>query len=263
MTTDSSEPRAAARATNAPAVTVQLLGSGDAFGSGGRFQTCIAVTSGLERYLIDCGASSLIALRKFGVAPGSITAIVLTHLHGDHFGGVPFFLLDAQFYSKRTAPLVVAGPPGTSRRITEALDVFFPGASGVRQKFAVDYVEWTDGVRVRVGSAWVTPFAVSHVPETAPFAVRLECGGRTIAYSGDTEWTSALPRVADGADLFLVESVSYEKRLKYHLDYATLRAHWAELTAKRIVITHMGPEMLAQAGAVSCETADDGKIVEL
>jgi ribonuclease BN (tRNA processing enzyme) len=263
MTIDSSEPAAAARATRAHAVTVQFLGSGDAFGSGGRFQTCIAVTAGHERYLVDCGASSLIALRKFGVAPESITAIVLTHLHGDHFGGVPFFILDAQFYSKRTAPLVVAGPPGASRRITEALEVLFPGASAIQQKFAIEYVEWTDGVRARVGSAWVTPIAVNHVPATAPFAVRLECGGRTIAYSGDTEWTDALPRVAAGADLFLVEAVSFAKRMKYHLDYATLRAHWGELAAKRIVITHMGPEMLAQAGAVSCETAEDGKIVEL
>ena len=138
-------------------MTVQFLGSGDAFGSGGRFQTCIAVTAGRERYLVDCGASSLIAMRRFGVAPGSITAIVLTHLHGDHFGGVPFFILDAQFYSKRTAPLVVAGPPGTSRRITEALEVLFPGASAVEQKFPIEYVEWTDGERLRVGSAWVTP----------------------------------------------------------------------------------------------------------
>lgn len=244
-------------------MTVQFLGSGDAFGSGGRFQTCIAVTAGAERYLIDCGASSLVALRRFGVAPASITAILLTHLHGDHFGGVPFFLLDAQLYTKRTAPLVIAGPPGTPRRIAEALDVLFPGASAVRQRFAVEHVEWTDSERVRVGSAWATPSAVSHVPGTAPFAIRLECGGRTIAYSGDTEWTDALPGVARDADLFLVEALFHSKRVKYHLDYATLRAHWGELTAKRIVLTHMGPEMLAQAGAVPCEIAADGKIFEL
>jgi ribonuclease BN (tRNA processing enzyme) len=244
-------------------VSVQLLGSGDAFGSGGRFQTCFAVTAGPERYLIDCGASSLIAMRTFGVQPVSITAIVLTHLHGDHFGGIPFFLLDAQFYSKRAAPLIIAGPPGTPRRITEAMDVLFPGASAVRQKFPVDYVEWADGVRVRVGSAWVTPFAVSHVPETAPFAIRLECEGRTIAYSGDTEWTDALTRLARDADLLLIESLSYTKRIKHHLDFATLRAHWTELTAKRIVITHMGPEMLAQPSLAGAEPAEDGKFLEL
>lgn len=263
MAINPSEPGAVVPATYSPGVTVQFLGSGDAFGSGGRFQTCIAVTAGLERYLIDCGTSSLIAMQKFGVPPASITAIVVTHLHGDHFGGIPFFLLDAQFYSKRTASLVIAGPPGTPRRITEALDVLFPGASAVRQKFPIEYVEWADGVGVRVGSARVTPFAVSHVPGTAPFAVRLECAGRIISYSGDTEWTDALPRVAHDADLLLVEALSHTKRVKYHLDYDTLRAHWGDLTAKRIVITHMGPEMLAHSHAVPCETAQDGKILEL
>ncbi len=240
MTEESGSASSAAHATGADAstVTVQVLGSGDAFGTGGRFQTCIAITAGPERYLMDCGASSLVALRKFGVAPASINAIVLTHLHGDHFGGVPYFLLDAQL-------------------------VFFPGASAVQRRFAVEYVEWTDGERVQVGASWVTPFAVSHVPATEPFALRLECGGRTIAYSGDTEWTDALGRVARDADLFLVEALSYSKRLKYHLDYATLRAHWGELTAKRMVLTHMGPEMLAQVGAVPCETAEDGKTLEL
>lgn len=49
--------------------TVQFLGSGDAFGSGGRFQTCIYVDAGQTRFLFDCGASSLVAMKRFGVAP--------------------------------------------------------------------------------------------------------------------------------------------------------------------------------------------------
>jgi ribonuclease BN (tRNA processing enzyme) len=130
-------------------------------------------------------------------------------------------------------------------------------------KFEIEWVEWTDGERVRVGSAGATPFAVRHVPGTEPFAVRLECGGRIIAYSGDTEWTDALARAARDADLLLVEALFHSTKVKYHLDWATLREHWSELTAKRIVLTHMGPEMLAQAGAVPCETAEDGKVLEL
>jgi ribonuclease BN (tRNA processing enzyme) len=64
---------------------------------------------------MDCGASSLIAMRRFGVDPSAIDAVILSHLHGDHFGGVPFLILDGQF-TRRTRPLVVAGPPGLEAR---------------------------------------------------------------------------------------------------------------------------------------------------
>ena len=49
-------------------VSVKFLGCGDNFGSGGRFQTCIFVQSEAAKFLIDCGASSLIAMKQFGVS---------------------------------------------------------------------------------------------------------------------------------------------------------------------------------------------------
>jgi ribonuclease BN (tRNA processing enzyme) len=98
-------------------VRVQFLGSGDAFGSGGRFQTCIYVQSDATRFLIDCGASSLIAMRRFGVDPSLVDVILLTHLHGDHFGGLPFFILDAQLISKRDPVAGRSRPPGLKARL--------------------------------------------------------------------------------------------------------------------------------------------------
>ena len=76
---------------------LQFLGSGDAFGSGGRFNMCILVESEATRFLVDCGASSLIAMKRLGVSPNSIDTILITHLHADHFGGLPFFILNEQF----------------------------------------------------------------------------------------------------------------------------------------------------------------------
>lgn len=91
---------------------LQFVGCGDAFGSGGRFNTCFHVTGERANCLIDCGVSSLIAMKKLGIRRNDIQAIFITHFHADHFGGLPFFLLDAQFLSKRTEPLLVAGPRG-------------------------------------------------------------------------------------------------------------------------------------------------------
>lgn len=127
-------------------VRIQFLGSGDAFGSGGRLQTCMLVDTGADKFLIDCGASALIAMRKYQVNPNEISTIFISHLHGDHFCGIPFFILDAQMISKRTAPLAIVGPIGTKQRIVNAMEVLFPGSSQTEQKFSVSIRELDAGV---------------------------------------------------------------------------------------------------------------------
>ena len=94
-----------------------IVGSGDAFGSGGRFNTCFWLETAKATLLVDCGASSLVALKAHGLDHGDIDGIVLSHLHGDHFGALPFLLLDAQFLARRERPLLIAGPPGTRARL--------------------------------------------------------------------------------------------------------------------------------------------------
>ena len=241
---------------------VRFLGSGDAFGSGGRLQTCIALDTGAGVVLLDCGASSLIAVKRFGVDPAAVTAIMVTHLHGDHFGGIPFFILDAQF-SRRTAPLLIAGPPGIEQRVREAMEALFPGSSRTAQRFDVEFRELTAGVEERVAGVVVTAFEVVHVSGAPSFALRLAWDGHTIAYSGDTEWTPTLIDAADGTDLFICEAYYFDKRVPFHLDYQSLRAHLPELRARRIILTHMSQHMLDHLNEIDMECAEDGLTVEL
>ena len=240
---------------------VRFLGSGDAFGSGGRFQTCILLESSATRVLVDCGASSLIAMRRFGVDPLTIDAVILSHLHGDHFGGVPFLILDGQF-TRRTRPLVVVGPPGVEARVREAMEVFFPGSSRIERRFATTFVELADRVALAVASVSVTPFGVVHASGAPPFALRVEAGGKTVTYSGDTEWTDGLIDAARGADLFIVEAYVFDRAVKYHLDLATLLKHRGELDCRRLIVTHMSEDMLRR-DRLEVETAEDGKVVVL
>ena len=236
---------------------MRFLGSGDAFGSGGRLQTCIVLESAGSRCLVDCGASSLIALKRAGIDPNEIDTVLITHLHGDHFGGVPFFLLDGQF-SRRSRNLLVAGPPGLSERVTQAMEVFFPGSSRAQRKFATDFMELADARPTTIGAMRVTPHEVVHACGAPPYALRIELDGRTIAYSGDTEWTDRLLAVAAGADLFICEAYFFDKAVRFHLDYATLARHRSELGCKRLIVTHMGPDMLACVAELPVEAAHDG-----
>jgi ribonuclease BN (tRNA processing enzyme) len=244
-------------------VVVQLLGTGDSFGSGARDQTCIYVDCPDFRFLIDIGASGLISMKRWGVSPAAVDAILLTHLHGDHFGGIPFFILDAQLVSKRTKPLVIAGPPGLERRIHAAMEIFFPGSSKIRQKFAVRFVEIGNETPTAIGPLSVDACHVLHASGDPSLAIRVACCGKTIAYSGDTEWTDALVQAAQGADLFICEAYFFEKKIKFHLDYATLMRHRPELGCRRLVVTHMGEDMLSRIQHLEAETAEDGKRIVL
>jgi ribonuclease BN (tRNA processing enzyme) len=226
-------------------VRVHFVGSGDAFGSGGRFQTCIRVTSGGRAVLVDCGATSLAALRAQGVDPQAVDAVAITHLHGDHFGGLPFLILDGQF-ARRTAPLRVAGPPGIGARLAATMEALFPGSSQVSRRFEVQISELRPGSTIDLGVMRLRCWQVIHESGAPPLALRVEDGRASFAYSGDTEWTPALVEAADGASLFAAEAYTFDKRVRYHLDYRTLEAHAPELAAGQTVLTHMSADMLSR-----------------
>jgi ribonuclease BN (tRNA processing enzyme) len=240
---------------------VRFVGSGDSFGTGGRFQACILVDADGYRFLLDCGATSLVALKRAGVDPGSIDAVLLTHFHGDHSGGVPYLILDGQF-SKRERPLVIAGPPGVRERMTAIFDAALPTSSKTEQRFGVSYVELGERPTT-IGPLEAIALPVAHLPETVPHGLRVRAGRRVVAYTGDTDWCDALPTLADGADLFIAEAYSFEKRIPLHLSHATLLAHRDELKAKRIVLTHAGVETLARRAGLAWDLVDDGTEIDL
>lgn len=245
-------------------MNIQFIGSGDAFGSGGRFNTCFYVHAGHSDFLIDCGASSMVALKANRIALNDIQLILITHFHADHFGGIPFFILDAQLISKRTHPLTIAGPEGIAERIESAMETAFPGSSKTQQKYDISVVELTGRRPSILNGLCITPFSVNHgMPEGSCFAYRIEVEDRIIAYTGDTEWTDTLIEVGRNADLFIAEAYFYDKKVRNHLDYATLVGHMDQIHPKRLVLTHMSSEMLSRGSDIPHETAKDGKIMEI
>jgi ribonuclease BN (tRNA processing enzyme) len=242
-------------------VNVRFVGSGDSFGSGGRFQTCILVDGPQSRFAIDFGTSSLIALAQQGIEHNSIDAILLTHLHGDHCGGVPFLLMDAMLGAKRARPLIVAGPRDLQRRMGEIREALFPGSHVMTPRFALSWLEMEPGQSHRILDLVVTPQRARHTAETNPTAIRVEVGGKVVSYTGDTEWTDDVAKVAAGADLFIAESYYYDKPIKWHLNYPDIAARRRTFGARRVILTHMSRDMLAQAEKIPEECASDGLVV--
>lgn len=246
-------------------MNITILGSGDAFGSGGRFSTCLHLeASDGSTMLVDCAATSMPALNRAGIDRNAISAILFTHFHGDHFGGLPFFVLDAQFVTRRRTPLVVAGPPGVAQRAHAALEAAFPGSATARRAFEINYVEIAPGRPAQIAGAGIEAFAMVHDDRAGPcLGYRIARDGKVFAYSGDTAWTDALVPLARDADALLIECYTVDRKLPNHLDYETLAQQLGELTARRIILTHMSNAMLDHAGPLACERAYDGMAIAL
>lgn len=243
-----------------------VVGSGDAFGSGGRANTCFMIESEAATIALDFGATSLVALKRMGLSPNRLDAIVLSHLHGDHFGGLPFLLLDAQFDSRRKKPLTIIGPVGTAERVKAAMEVFFPGSSRNKWRFALEIVDLPCREEKRFADIAIWTAEVAHPSGAPSTAVSLTGGGRKLVYSGDTSWTETLVEIAQGADLFITECYRLSGAPVAHLDLEQIDANRARFGARRIMLTHMSAavlEKLAEIEARGYLAASDGLALDV
>jgi len=243
---------------------VQILGSGTPFGEDGRLQSCILVSTRTRNLLLDCGMTSMVGLARAGVAPESVDVIALSHLHGDHFGGVPLLLLDRAVRQVRRR-LIVAGPDGAADAVRDVLTVLrWPRAWSYAQvTHAVEFVVLRDRQVAQVAGFDVTSFDVPHYPRPEPCALRISAEGKVVAYSGDAGWSPALVEAADGADLFVCSVLEFSDADPAFLDFRTFREHQQQFNARRIIVTHAASSLLAHRAEIDVEVAVDGLRVTL
>lgn len=236
-------------------VLIQILGCGNAFASGGRFNTCFYIRNMNYGFLLDCGASSIVAIRKFGIELSSINTIVISHLHGDHAGGIPFIEMAARVETPSLRPIKVIGPAGIKTVVNKLHGLFFPESEGSQ----IEFIEYESGTIV-ADELEIAASRAIHPIETSPHSLRIKFHNKIITFSGDTEWHDDLLPLADDADIFLCEctSVGY---VKNHMSYRKLEKHKNSLSAKRIVLTHMDTDMLNLANCVFERGYDGQKIM--
>lgn len=243
-----------------------VVGCGDAFGSGGRLQTCFHVASGGGNALIDCGATAVLGCNRLGLEPNRVSNVFVSHLHGDHFSGLVWWLLHAVHVVRRREPLTVTGPRGIEARFGTAAEALFPGALSTPRDFELRFLEYREQEPLAVGAATVTPFEVRHPSGAPSYALRLAMDGKTIGFSGDTEWVENLVPVAAGADLFITECHGFEHAVRYHMTWQDIRRNIDRLSASRVLLTHMSTEMLGRRTEIEeprVILAEDGLVLDV
>lgn len=229
-----------------------VIGSGDAFGSGGRLQTSFHVRDTSGCFLVDCGASTLIGMHRENLDPCDVDTIFISHLHGDHFAGLVWWKIHAHHTVRRSQKLTLVGPVGLEKRLHDACEALFPGSGELPPRFEMAFVEFEAETPIEVNGTRLTAFAGKHPSGALSACLRLERGGKTLSYSGDTEWVDDLVKCASGADLFITECYSFDQTaIPYHLNWQVLAAKMEALGAKRTLLTHMNLNMLANLDKIT------------
>ena len=235
-----------------------FIGTSDAFGAGGRRQSAILLRAPQGAVLLDCGATTNSGLAQLGVERNEVNAILVSHFHGDHFGGIPLFLLGSHYQDQRTQPLIVAGPPGIETRVRSLADAMGHPLEDRDLGFNLSFREFSPGRQLEIGPVSARSFATHHQPDTCPHGLVVGAGSARVAYSGDTGWFDELPAEVGTCEVFVCECTLARPGFEYHLDLETLVANQKKFDCDRFVLTHLGAEMVDRRGLCEIETADDG-----
>jgi ribonuclease Z len=205
-----------------PPLRVTLLGTGNPRPTPGRYGPAILVevaTVPPTRILVDAGRGA--AERLFTVGGrdllSGVDVVLLTHLHSDHVVGLPDVWLTGWLFG-RARPLSLMGPEGTAAmmghlekafdfdvKTRRDLDERLPGA-GV----AVDARDVRPDASSEVNGVKITPFAVDHGPVKPAYGWRIDFGGKSVVFSGDTRFSENLIAHAKGCDVLVHEVVAVE-----------------------------------------------------
>ncbi len=242
--------------------SLTILGCGDAFSSGGHLHTCFFLqTPEGKGILLDCGATVMTAFERQGMRTDDVDAMLISHFHNDHYGGIPIFLIQALKLEKRSKPLLLCLPKGGEEQVYRLLEATYPGTGELLKSSNVEVKEYPSEERTRLLDTTVTAYPVIHAPLSNPHGVRIETKEGTLAFSGDTEWTEKLKPLSDGADLFICECNFLAENGPAHLSHEELLRHQHAFRCGKMQLTHMGPEVLKNRDKLAFETLQEGKTI--
>lgn len=224
---------------------------------------------GQEGLLIDVGDGATDQLGKVGVAIPRVTAVLLSHLHFDHTGGL-FGFLSRRYQTKITAPLTIYGPVGTQATVDQLVEAMTAKAGTIDlfstlspdPSVGLTVVELTDGSQFDIGSIRVTAAVNTHYSLTDPtgagehsFAFRFDMPDRSIVYTGDTGPSEAIEELASHVDLLVAEIMDPDESL------ARLLLQYPDSTPEEIAATeahfrkqHLSPEEVGKmASRARCD----------
>jgi ribonuclease BN (tRNA processing enzyme) len=163
----------------------------------------------------------------------------------------------------REKPLHVAGPVGTEEKARNLFDLMYGKGTKSEALTTTCFHVLEPGRTSTIQGIQVFPFRVPHQVNEVSLALKISYKGKHILFSGDSAWTDAFIEYARGVDVFICECTYYDRETSNHISYLQLQEQLQRLSCPRIILTHMGHDMLARRAEISCPMAEDGMVVEV
>ena len=229
-----------------------VLGSGTAIPSARRGSSAYLLASGGSTILLDSGSGTVQAIAQAGFDFRGIDAIIYSHLHVDHTSDIAPFLFASRLpEAPRTKELVIVGPPGIDRLLGGLMELYDPW---LEPKTYALRIEEVFGGSLSLLDWRIKCLPVEHTESSLAFRFEHE-SGRTIAYSGDSDYCENLVRIARDVDVAILEC-SYPDGMKVdgHLTPSLAGRVAREANCGKLVLSHFYPpcedvDVVAQAGA--------------
>ncbi len=242
---------------------ITVLGSSDAFCSGAHLNAAYLFRTRRSTFLVDCGPTTLLGMKQRAIDTGCLDFVIVSHMHGDHFAGLPFLLLEYMYENPRERPFVIVGPVGIEERVWTLFRTLYSDVHSKALPFPLRFEELIPEQPTVVADVTILPVRVPHQLEETALALQIGVGAKRVLYSGDTPWIDRFLGLAHDADLFLCECTAYARSMGRHIEFEHLRTLLPRITAKRLVLMHLGREMRDHAASLGVECATEGLVIRI
>jgi ribonuclease BN (tRNA processing enzyme) len=237
---------------------VTIIGSGCGIPNPRRASPCVAVSAGNELFAFDLGPGALHAMAAAGLPWDRLERVFITHFHTDHIGDIGSLLFAFNIPDvNRADPLALCGPPGIKKLYSNLVAAY--GDWLVPKRYEL-FVEESFGEPIE-GAMWRVETARAEHSQPA-FAYRFEADGASMVYSGDTDYSDPLIRLASECDLLILEcSYPNEIEVSGHLNPRKAGEMALNSGCRKLALTHIYPVCDKYDMVAECKQTFDGDVI--